>query len=290
MPAINNHLSNVITKLLLLGDAKAGKTTALASLVAAGYKLRILDFDNLLDVLAKRIARECPHLAHNVDYVTLRDNYRPGPNGMVIDGKPKAWINSLNLLNHWKYTDPATGEVTDLGKPGDWGADTILVIDSLTRWSDAALEHHEVLAGSKMDGRMVHYNAQCDVEKQIAGLTSAGFETNVIVICHGVLQDRPDGTKKMFPKSVGSALNPIIPSYFPNFIHLTKNGEKRALKFTSSPMIDLAVTDIAALPKEGTLDVEDGLAKFFAMIRGASPKTADASAERPKSLTLNRIK
>lgn len=278
MPSFRDHVSNVIVKLLLLGDAKSGKTTALGSLVTAGYKLRILDMDNLLDVLVKRVIRENPNAPPDaIDYVSLRDHYKPGPIGMVIDGKPKAWLSSLNLLNHWKYTDPRTGIVTDLGKPATWGPDTILVIDSLTRWSDAALEHHEVLAGSKMDGRMVHYNAQCDVEKQIAGLTSDGFDTNVIVICHGVLQDRPDGTKKMFPKSVGSALNPIIPSYFPNFIHLHKNGEKRALKYTSSPMIDLAVTDIAALPKEGSLDVENGLAQFFAILRGSSPKSETAA-------------
>jgi hypothetical protein len=138
---------------------------------------------------------------------------------------------------------------------------------------------------------MLYYNAQTDVERQIAGLTSRGFATNVIVICHGVLQDRPDGTKKMFPKAVGSALNPIIPSYFPNFIHLTKTGEKRTLRITSTPMIDLATTDAAAF-KETTLDVDNGLAEFFATLTGQPAKLGpepSATRPRPQAVTLKRI-
>ena len=60
MPSLARHQSNSLTKLLLVGDAKSGKTGSLVSLVKAGYKLRILDFDNLLDVLKYMIIRECP--------------------------------------------------------------------------------------------------------------------------------------------------------------------------------------------------------------------------------------
>ena len=51
MPSLDQHQSNDFVKLLLIGDSKAGKTGSLISLVKAGYKLRILDLDNLLDVL-----------------------------------------------------------------------------------------------------------------------------------------------------------------------------------------------------------------------------------------------
>ena len=43
MPKLSDHQSNDFTKLLLIGDAKSGKTGSLVSLVKAGYKLRILD-------------------------------------------------------------------------------------------------------------------------------------------------------------------------------------------------------------------------------------------------------
>lgn len=286
MPSLADHHSNTFVKLLLLGDAKSGKTTSLASLVAAGYKLRILDFDNLLDHLVGRIKELYPDKIGNVEYRAMRDKYKGTDGGMVIDGPPRAWTSSLKMLNDWKYTDAATGEVIDYGKPGQWGPDCILVVDSLTRWSDAALDFHQVMkSGGNNDGRAIHYSAQGDVESQIAGLTSAGFETNVIVICHGVLQDRPDGTRKLFPKSVGSALSPIIPTYFPHYIQLTRKDDKRVFKTSSNKMIDLAAP--LAVPEE--LDAETGLAKFFAVLRDPPAKLGEPTIPpRPKAVTLVR--
>src|SRR5262252_9685406 len=52
MPGLEDHQSNDFVKMLLIGDAQAGKTGSLVSLVKAGYRLRILDFDNKLDVLS----------------------------------------------------------------------------------------------------------------------------------------------------------------------------------------------------------------------------------------------
>src|SRR5882672_3993868 len=94
------HHSSTIVKLLLLGDAKSGKTTALASLVAAGYKLRILDTDNLLDPLIDKVRKTCPDFLDNIDYVTCRDKYINSPGGVKIDGKARAWTDALAILNH----------------------------------------------------------------------------------------------------------------------------------------------------------------------------------------------
>ena len=52
MPALGQHQSSDIVKMLFIGPSGAGKTGALASLASAGYNLRILDMDNGLDVLA----------------------------------------------------------------------------------------------------------------------------------------------------------------------------------------------------------------------------------------------
>ena len=89
MPSLANHQSNQFTKLLLIGDAKSGKTGSLVSLVKAGYKLRILDFDNLLDILKFKVMEECPDKLDNVEFVTVRDAYKAGASGSQIDGKPK---------------------------------------------------------------------------------------------------------------------------------------------------------------------------------------------------------
>ena len=277
MPSLANHQSNQFTKLLLIGDAKSGKTGSLVSLVKAGYKLRILDFDNLLDILKFKVIEECPDKLDNVEFVTVRDNYKAGASGSQIDGKPKAWITAIKLLDHWKYDD------VDYGRPADWGSDCILIIDSLSRLCDAAYDFHESIIprgkSGDYDGRAVYGNAQDDVEKVLAMLTSKGFATNLIVIAHGTYMDLPDGSKKIFPQGVGQKLSPKIPQYFPNYIRYKNKGGKRTIQIESDSMIDLANTRPGAVDKE--LPIETGLGTFFSALR-------DMPAEKPKSVTLVR--
>lgn len=290
MPSLVNHQSNSLTKLLLLGDAKSGKTGSLVSLVAAGYKLRILDMDNLLDILKYKILEECPDQIDNVEFYTIRDKYKAGSQGSVIDGSPKAWVTAIKMLDNWKYTDE-TGAETDLGKPATWGADTILVIDSLSRLCDAAYDFHESIIpkgkSGDYDGRAVYGNAQDDVEKVLAMLTSKGFATNLIVIAHGTYMDLPDGTKKIFPQGVGQKLSLKIPQYFPNYIRYRNKSGKRTIQVTSDSMIDLANTNPGKLSTE--LPIETGLATFFEALRGQALKSEER-APRPTSLTLKRVR
>lgn len=280
MTSLGNHQSNVFVRLLALGDSKAGKTGSLVSLVKAGYKLRILDFDNLLDILRIKVEEECPHLIDNVEFRSLRDEYKASPTGTVIDGKPKAWLESIKMLNSWKYDD------IDLGDPSEWGPECILVIDSLTRWSDAAYAFHEVMIprgkSGDFDGRAVYGNAQKDIEKQLASLTSPNTKTNVIVIAHGIYQEHEDGTK-IYPRSAGSKLSPNIPTYFPNYIRYKNMGGKRSIQLESNPMIDLANTNPSSL--KGTLPIETGLATIFAELTAQKKE----EAPKPKTLTLKRI-
>ena len=286
MPSLAEHQSNLFTKVLFLGDSKSGKTTALWSLVRAGYKLRILDFDNLLDALKEKLFAECPHLLGNVEFRTLRDKYKMGPNGVVIDGAPKAAMNAMKMLNQWKYDD------VDLGDPAEWGEDCILVIDSLSRLCDVVYDHHVFLAGPKADGRAVYKNAQDAVGMILADLTSDTFQTNLIVICHGQFMDQADGTSKIFPQGVGQKLSPKIPQYFPVYIRLKNLAGKRTLQLESDVMIDLAMP---SKMHSKSLPADDGLAVIFETLRGKppvatpEPKTATlVPSARPKAVTLQR--
>lgn len=273
MPNLAQHPSTSLVKLLLLGDSKSGKTGSLVSLVNAGYHLRILDFDNLLDILQYKVMEICPSLISNVSFVSIRDPIKATSAGTAIDGKPKAWIDSLKILNHWRDGD------LDLGVPGEWGPDCVLVIDSLTRWCDAAYDFHSVVTpkgkGGTEDGFAIYRNAQDDVEKQLAELTAPRFKTNVIVICHGKYMDMPDGTKKIFPQGIGKALSPIIPTYFPNFIHYKMASGKRIISLESDNTIALATTRPNEMPR--TLPIETGLADFFAVLR--APPTQEMPAK-----------
>jgi hypothetical protein len=288
MPSIADHQSNLYTKLLLLGDAKSGKTTSLESLVNAGYHIRILDMDNLLDGLKDKVMRDCPQLAKNVEFRTLRDKYKTGPQGPMIDGPAKAFVDSMKMLDHWKYDD------TDLGKPKEWGSDTILVVDSLSRLCDAAYDYHMMITprgkSGEQDGRAVYGGAQDAVEMVLANLTSAAFQTNVIVVCHGIYVDMPDQTKKIFPQGVGQKLSPKIPQYFPVYIRYKNVANKRVIQIESDQMIDLAMPKLQAFAGK-TLPIETGLATIFETLRGKTEPKTDAlvPAVKPKSVTLRRV-
>jgi hypothetical protein len=267
MPKLSDHPSTELVKLLLLGDSKSGKTGSLVSLVNAGYHLRILDFDNLLDILRYKILEICPDKLNTVEYRTLRDPIKAGNTGARLDGKPKAWIDAIRMLDNWKY------EEMDLGVPALWGPDCILVVDSLSRLCDAAYDFHETITpvgkGGDYDGRAVYGNAQDDVEKLLGMLTSPTFGTNVIVICHGVYMVQPDGTF-IFPQGVGQKLSPKIPQYFPNYVRYTNQAGKRTIQLESSALIHLANARPNEMPK--TLPIETGLADFFAVLRDPPAK------------------
>jgi len=286
MPSLADHQSNQFTKVLFLGDSKSGKTTALWSLVKAGYKLRILDLDNLLDPFKERLLAECPKEIAGVEYRTLRDKYKTGPLGVTLDGPAKAFVDAMKMLDLWKYDE------TDLGKPKEWGPNYILVIDSLSRLCDAAYDFHDMIikpgkSGEK-DGRAVYGQAQDAVEMVLANLTSATFETNVIVICHGQYMEQPDGTSKIFPQGVGQKLSPKIPQYFPVYVRLKKSGEKRVLQLESDVMIDLAMPKLKAFDTK-TLDVDTGLAQIFQTLRGSAIAPVPAATQvKPKAVVMQR--
>jgi len=281
MPKLSNHQSNSFTKLLLIGDAKSGKTGSLVSLVKAGYKLRILDLDNLLDILKGMIEKECPDKIDNVEFRTIRDKYKAGAAGAIIDGQAKAWINAIKMCDNWKYKDEDGTEV-DLGKPATWGPDCILVIDSLSRLCDAAYDYHASISPPGNDGRAIYGNAQDDVEKFIAMLTSTGMGTNIIVIAHVTYQVQPDGTTKGFPQGVGQKLSPKIPQYFPSVVLYTNKNGKRTINTSSTPMMDLANPKPFAVAKE--YPIETGLADIFTILRGQVVEDA-----KPKLVTVRKV-
>jgi AAA domain len=277
MPTLDNHQSNEYTKMLLIGDSKSGKTGSLISLVKAGYKLRIIDMDNLLDVLKYYIQRDCPELIKNVEYRTLRDKRIPDPvTGAPIVNAPTAYPTAVRMMERWKYDD------TDLGRPADWGPDCILVIDSCSRLCDAAYDFREKITMSKekYDIRAAYGDAQDSVENNFANITDSNYKTNVIVICHVVYQTQPDGTVKGFPQGVGQKLSPKIPQYFSSVVLYSTRKNKRIMQTTSTDLIDLA--NPKPFEMEPTYPIETGLADFFKVLRPPPKGEPDA----PKDLRL----
>jgi len=271
MPSLSNHQSNRICKLLLIGDSGTGKTGALASLVAAGYKLRILDMDNGLDSLTQQCKQRKLDMS-NIDFRTLRDKYKSSPIGPVIEGIPKAFVEATQMLDNWKYT--YDNQLIDLGKPETWTDDTVLVIDSLTFLSNAAMAWASAVKvphGAKgQDGRAVYGEAQKALEHILSLLTSEHFRANVIVISHITYIDRDDGTRKGYPMATGQSLSPKIPAYFNSVALCESQGAgtniKRTIRTAPTSMIDLK--NPASFRMAEQLPIESALADFFKTLKG----------------------
>jgi hypothetical protein len=257
MPTLENAQQSAFVKLILIGDSGTGKTGALASLVKADFKLRVWDYDNKLagGILPLILKRDCPDKLKNVEYVSLRDDYKPGTT-TYEGGLPRAWSDGLLLMDKW----------TDGSRPKDWGQSTIAVFDSLTFMGDAALNHIAALNPSVKDQRNWYWNAQKAVDKTLATISSVHFQCHAIVISHVDWVNRPDGTMKGYPSSIGSALNAYIPSYFENMALCETNSGKRYIRTAPTALVDLK-SPASAFNLAPQLPIETGLAEYFKTLR-----------------------
>lgn len=264
MPSLADHQSNDFTKLCNMGNPGTGKTGALTSLVQAGYKLFILDFDNGLETLKNYVLKDCPDKIGNIEYRTLRDKRKATATGPAVIGTPKAFIDCLKMLDRWKYDD------VDLGPPAEFGPNCIVILDTLTFLSDSAYLFYDSMS-TNPDKRSVFFDAQKGVLAVLSTLYSGHFETNVIVNSHIAFQETDEGKMKGFPASVGSAISSRIGAYFNNIaLFETKAGGARTIKTVPTAMIDLKNTKPFDMAKE--YPIETGLASIFEVLR-AKPET-----------------
>lgn len=258
MPTLDSAEAQGFIKMLLIGDSGTGKTGALASLVKADYKLRVWDFDNKLagGILPILLRKDCPDKLKNVEYVPLRDDYKASVTDRpTFEGVPKAYSDAFSLLEKW----------TDGSDPRKWGKEYVLVMDSLTFCGDAAFNWTAAMNSSVKDPRQWYNTAQKGVEKMLAIITSYRYECHVVVISHVNWVNRPDGTMKGYPSSIGQALDPYIPSYFENMALCQIVGGKRQIQTMPTALVDLK--NPAAFKMAPALPIETGLADFFRTLR-----------------------
>lgn len=269
---------------LLIGYPGHAKTGALASLVNAGYKLRMLDYDgNSQSVLTYTD----PDKRKNIDIVYLEDKMRNGERFIETTGIPTAFKRGLDLMDQWKYTEE-DGTVVDLGKSKDWGCDTIVALDTMTSMGLASFRRQQSLMNKTPlnTTEQVWGIAMAQEEAFIEQLTSEKNNFHVLVLAHlkiiGPKDERKedsDLTKnlkqrtaslietRLFPTALGKALPPVIGGHFPAIIlsepHYEGGKFKDYLLHTKPrPELDLKLpTTNKNLDK---LSIKDGLAKIFA--------------------------
>jgi hypothetical protein len=253
MPTLDTHQSSDYSKLIYIGDSGTGKTGSLTSLLADGYKMKILDLDNGLDALV-HFAREAGADLSLVEFETIRDKYKSSNIGPRIDGQPKAFVAALDKLTEWSQTEDDR---------------TIFVLDSLSAFGRAAFEWAKGMNPAAKDGRQWFFAAQQAIETTIAMITGDSFKMNAILISHINYKEVTEGVHKGHVNVVGSALGPVIPRYFNTLILAETSGSgtntRRRIKTMPTGVIDLKLPGPKA-DKEYPL--ETGLSSIFKLLKG----------------------
>lgn len=266
MPSLNEHEGSEYVKGIVLGDPGSGKTGALTSLVSAGYKLRIWDFDNLLNTLVQYVRKECPQNIGNVSYQTFTDKLKGVDMPLTMignslkvmpnnDGTPTAYVKGLKQLNAWKTEDE------DFGKPETWGADTVVVIDSLTSLSNAAFRYVQAMNPMAKEPQTYYFGAQQLIMNLLQLLCTKDFATNVLVLAHLTYKENQLELTKGFPRTVGSALNEVIAAHFNTVLLVESTNSRREIRTRSTGIVDLKNPMPFSLPEK--LPIESGLADYF---------------------------
>lgn len=277
MPFATNHHSSQITKIMLLGDSGTGKTGSLASLVKAGYNLRIADFDNGTDILINKVREyNDPKLLDKIHYVPLTDPIK------MINGRPtstpRAWTEFGKILSDWP---------DGFGNIEKWGPQDILVVDSLTFAGKAAVRFVLGLQGRLSDlPQLQDYGqAQDLLERMLAAMYAENVKCNVIVLSHitefareeqsldakgRLIRTEVAGTRRAFGETgTGKALSRHIGRYF-NAILATEAitaGTQTRYVIKTQPYrnLTLKTTNPAKVKPEYSLTT--GLAEYFEAVR-----------------------
>jgi len=185
--ANTQNLTPDTLKVLLVGDAGTKKTILSSTFPDPHF----VDLDGgMMSVRGK-----------NINYITIGEKPTNDPDFLAIIKNPKMASHSMfakaqYLIEHWANT--LTAQQT-------------LVIDSLTFYSEAALNHVQKLENNK-DMRQTYGGAQ----KLIAATFEAlkAVQCNVVITAHRVLVEDGDGINSYVPRTCGKSFGYMLPAYF----------------------------------------------------------------------------
>lgn len=258
-------------KLLNIGLSGSGKTGALVSLILAGYNLYILDFDNNSRII-RRILDDMGEGARweaQVKIKSLRDKIA------FVGGTPKI----KPPLTAYKGAGQALAE----WDAEAFGENDILVIDTLTKMSEAAF-NEALLLGGRLNQRpqLGDYGWMADsVKLFIDMITAEEFACHVIVNTHikfiegnEELQTQARG----LPNAKGQEISNTVAIDF-NTIILTRTkgsgpGTRRIISTQPQGIIEVKNENPKGVKAEYT--IETGLAEMFRDILGHAPPSPPA--------------
>lgn len=279
-------------RMLIVGYPKAGKTGGLAPLLNAGFKMRFLDLDGNYEPLLNYADED---KLTNLDILSFEDQIAmsAGNQFATVVGKPMAYANALNALDHWKYKE-ADGTEVDLGRSKDWGPDTVVVLDSLTALGQAAFNrsvHLQNKTPLTITDRVWGF-AMSEQLSFIKRLMSSANKHHTIVLAHLKMMGPKEIRKgddaitsqvkqevadllptRLWPNALGRVLPQEIGGEFPMIVEMknkvVNRKEKHIITTVAREELDLGVPN-AAIPAE--LEIHDGMIKLFETLSPESVK------------------
>jgi|SRR5215469_4260468 len=289
-------------KIVYLGDSGHGKTGSKASLVAAGYKLRMIDTDNGFKILRSMLTdRRYPYAAYMekagidpsepgrisyipidvpMDMVTLKGKTMP----ILAPTSSAGWNTAVNHLKEWKDGDINLGPVTD------WDNDCVLDLDTISTLAEVAKYWNQ-----DMNGRMGAIEddhgrdtgaAQEMIRRLTMKLTSPSVKCNVIATTHitwvdttrgapqnpsALLREHKSVDPRGFPSIIGQALSPVFGKRWNDMFVVRRTGNNRSAerRIYSVPTDNVDAKHSAYVDESYPL--ETGLAQIFAALLYKDP-------------------
>lgn len=254
MAKFEEHRVSSVTRLILVGDSGAGKTSALASIANGGYNLRVIDADGQLDPLAGWLTKEG---LKRTSYITIKDDIKP---------PAKAWKRFRQIINKG-WVDGKE----DLGKVQDWTDKDVLAIDSATFLGMLAKNEALSINGRPLDSQLTMTEWGEAVRMMKAQLdyliNPLYFSCNLVVTAIPIGVENDIGITKHYPSCVTRNFSKEVPTYFNNVIQIkSKRDGSKVLRTVSDTFIELKTS----IPNIFEKEIEPDLAAFMHAIQNAA--------------------
>jgi hypothetical protein len=292
MPAISVQSDSPV-KIMMIGKTGVGKTGALASLVCAGYNLRVLDTDKGIKLLYSLLTD--PHYPYaaiikekniNIDaavrYMPIdipmgirRVEERRGDDvsfiPMLAPKTGRSWNKAVEILFDWKDED------VNLGSIYTWTEKDVLVIDSVSTLAKMAYYYSQEMnnrLGSREEGRNYQRDigsAQRFVTRLCETIYSSELKCNVILITHIIRVDESHGLPGHPGINFGDASDDDKTDY------KLPEGYPEVIGRALSPTIGKYFNDLYIVKREGlrqtisTVPIEDVGAKKSVWLKNEYP-------------------
>lgn len=303
MPQMDEALStNDPIRLLSVGYSGSGKTSALAALAFAGYRLRIMDYDKGVPIIRTLLTHPASPLVKldparakaalsRIHYLEFHSKINIIA-GKLVPVRAQAWTDSMEALKNWQDRSPpvksADGKPVmeggrekrepigpNFGPITSWTRDDVLIADSFTALQEAALDFIQGLNGrlGQNPTQPEWGEAQRLVQSFLQIVTDPEVNCNVILNCHIKDISKDGEPSRLMPWGLGQALPPEIPRKFNNMLEVRrKSGDQRVI--LTRPAMGLVGLDIKTTVPFGLapeLPIDTGLATFFEALRGGVP-------------------